>query len=168
MYSTNNTIQDNNKYETLHLLRLGDIGWVFPDTELKVKSEDHEKALNLALNKVSGEWDEIKLAPLLEDLSLKGFDIELTGFDDVELELYTDDYDLDDFNDFLDFEEENEEYETPEDMRNVAGQEINPSYIVMVAFSSPEVSNKFLEYLGTDKKMDKTTVKLNGDELDFN
>lgn len=78
-------IQDNNKYETLHLLRLGDIGWVFPDTELKVKSDDHEKALNLALNKISGEWDEIKLKPLLEELSLKGFDIEITGFDDVEL-----------------------------------------------------------------------------------
>ena len=78
-------IQDNNKYGKLHLLRLGDIGWVFPDTELEIKSDDHEKALNLALNKISGEWDEPKLKPLLEDLSLKGFDIELTGFDDLEL-----------------------------------------------------------------------------------
>lgn len=78
-------IQDNTKYSKLHLLRLGDIGWVFPDTELKVESDDHEKALNLALNKISGEWDEIKLAPLLEDLSLKGFDIELTGFEDIDL-----------------------------------------------------------------------------------
>lgn len=84
MYSTNN-IQDNTKYSKLHLLRLGDIGWVFPDTELTVKSDDHEKALNLALNKISGEWDEPKLKPLLEDLSLKGFDIELTGFDEPEL-----------------------------------------------------------------------------------
>lgn len=78
-------IQDNTKYSKLHLLRLGDIGWVFPDTELTVKSDDHEKALNLALNKISGEWDEPKLKPLLEDLSLKGFDIELTGFDEPEL-----------------------------------------------------------------------------------
>lgn len=78
-------IQDNTKYSKLHLLRLGDIGWVFPDTQLKVKSDDHEKALNLALNKISGEWDEPKLKPLLEDLSLKGFDIELIGFDDLEL-----------------------------------------------------------------------------------
>lgn len=78
-------IEDNTKYSKLHLLRLGDIGWVFPDTELKVKSDDHEKALNLALNKISGEWDEPKLKPLLEDLSLKGFDIELTGFDEPEL-----------------------------------------------------------------------------------
>ena len=78
-------IQDNTKYSKLHLLRLGDIGWVFPDTQLKVKSDDHEKALNLALNKISGEWDEPKLKPLLEDLSLKGFDIELTGFDEPEL-----------------------------------------------------------------------------------
>ena len=104
-------IQDNNKYGKLHLLRLGDIGWVFPDTQLKIKSDDHEKALNLALNKISGEWDEIKLAPLLEDLSLKGFDIELTGFDEPELK------ELDiTSNTPLENSIREDDYEEPEDM----------------------------------------------------
>ena len=40
----------------LHLIELGDIGWVFSDTDLSIKDENHEKALNLALNRISGEW----------------------------------------------------------------------------------------------------------------
>ncbi len=43
---------------------------------------DKEKALNIALNKISGDWDEDKLAKLLEDLSVcPDFDVSLTGFD---------------------------------------------------------------------------------------
>ena len=41
-----------------------------------------EKALNLALNKISGDWDPRKLAQLLDELvELPGFDVQLTGFD---------------------------------------------------------------------------------------
>jgi len=40
-----------------------------------------EKALNLALNKVSGEWDLLKLGDLLGDLSRMELDMSLTGFD---------------------------------------------------------------------------------------
>lgn len=72
--------------QELNLIRMGDVGWVFLDTELNIKSDDHEKALNLALNKISGEWDYIKLEPLLEDLTLSNVDLELTGFDDLELD----------------------------------------------------------------------------------
>ena len=39
-------------YEELELIRLGDIGWVFPSTDLRVKDLSTEKAMNLALNKV--------------------------------------------------------------------------------------------------------------------
>ena len=51
-----------------------------------VKNEDYEKALNIALNKISGEWDITKLNTLVEELKVKDFDLELTGFDDLELE----------------------------------------------------------------------------------
>lgn len=44
-----------------------------------------EKALNIALNKVSGEWDTPRLEDLLKDLSDSGFDVSLTGFDLSEL-----------------------------------------------------------------------------------
>ena len=72
--------------QDLNLIRMGDVGWVFLDTELNIKSDDHEKALNLALNKISGEWDYIKLEPLLEGLTLSNVDLELTGFDGLELD----------------------------------------------------------------------------------
>ena len=56
------------------------------------------------MNKISGEWDEVKLQPLLEEISLSEFDIELTGFEEYEIaELsfindieYDDDFDLND------------------------------------------------------------------------
>lgn len=40
---------------------------------------EKEKLLNIALNKISGEWDREKLAPLLDDVP--EIDLELTGFD---------------------------------------------------------------------------------------
>lgn len=67
------------------MIRLGDVGFVFTDTNLSIADDDHEKALNLALNKISGEWDNDKLAEVLEELELSPIDIQLTGFDDLEL-----------------------------------------------------------------------------------
>jgi len=45
-----------------------------------------EKALNLALNKIQGDWDLPKLKDLLEELDTGDFDMEITGFDDKEIE----------------------------------------------------------------------------------
>ena len=43
---------------------------------------EREKALNIALNKIAGGWDERKLAELLDDLiKAPDFDVTLTGFD---------------------------------------------------------------------------------------
>lgn len=47
---------------------------------------EKEKALNLALNKISGQWDMPKLKDLLEELNIGEFDIEVTGFDAEEIE----------------------------------------------------------------------------------
>lgn len=48
---------------------------------------EREKALNLALNKIQGDWDEPKLATLLRDLgSLSDFDLGLTGFGQREID----------------------------------------------------------------------------------
>lgn len=44
-----------------------------------------EKALNIALNKISGNWDDEKLALLLTELRDSSIDLELTGFDTEEL-----------------------------------------------------------------------------------
>lgn len=81
----NNHLDDNKEDEELYLLPLGDIGWVFPKIELSIVDETHEKALNLALNKIVGDWDNDKLNELFKDLEVNGFDISLTGFEKLEL-----------------------------------------------------------------------------------
>ncbi|MGE9880297.1 site-specific DNA-methyltransferase [Bacillus velezensis] len=48
-------------------------------------NEDEEKALNIALNKISGDWDEYKLEQVLLELKVANFDMSLTGFSDEEL-----------------------------------------------------------------------------------
>jgi DNA modification methylase len=48
--------------------------------------EEKEKALNIALNKISGDWDKDKLALLIADLQGADFDVSLTGFDPAELD----------------------------------------------------------------------------------
>lgn len=54
-----------------------------PCIEVDLEKEK-EIALNLALNKIRGEWDERKLAQSLSELSGKD-EIQLTGFDEQEL-----------------------------------------------------------------------------------
>jgi hypothetical protein len=53
-------------------------------------TKDKEKALNLALNRISGEWDEAKLRTLVDELAGDGFDLELTGFTNDELDWLND------------------------------------------------------------------------------
>ena len=48
--------------------------------------EDKEKALNVALNKINGDWDKDKLALLITDLQGSDFDVSLTGFDAAEID----------------------------------------------------------------------------------
>jgi len=50
-------------------------------------SIEQARLLNVALNKISGTWDEELLARMLSDLqSMDGIDLSLTGFDEGELE----------------------------------------------------------------------------------
>lgn len=68
-------------------------------------NDNKEKALNVALNKISGEWDKDKLALLISDLQGADFDVTLTGFDPAELDdlfkastqdkVHDDDFDVD-------------------------------------------------------------------------
>ena len=53
-----------------------------------------EKGLNIALNKISGEWNYPKLNDLLTELSLDtDFDLGLTGFDNLNLDDFDNDLD---------------------------------------------------------------------------
>ncbi|QJC21503.1 site-specific DNA-methyltransferase [Arcanobacterium buesumense] len=64
---------------------LENLGHTDVDVIVVEYDETREKALNIALNKISGEWDNDKLALLIADLDASDFDAELTGFDDAEI-----------------------------------------------------------------------------------
>lgn len=64
-----------------------------------------EKALNLALNKIQGEWSQDKLAVLLEELTkMPDFDATLAGFDPPEISEILDNYNEPTEDDDFDFE----------------------------------------------------------------
>lgn len=64
---------------------LSDLGYEDVDVVVVDLSKQDEKALNVALNKISGEWDEFALRELLVELDLGDYDITLTGFSNQEL-----------------------------------------------------------------------------------
>jgi len=66
-------------------------------------SEEQAKILNLALNRISGEWDKEKLKNLFSELSSLSLDLGLTGFTSEEVST------------LLDFTKE-DDYEPPKDL----------------------------------------------------
>lgn len=65
---------------------LMDMGYTEVDCVIVELTEEKEKALNIALNKISGEWDKDKLALLITDLQGTEFDVSLSGFDPGEID----------------------------------------------------------------------------------
>ena len=62
-----------------------DLGVTESEVSVVDLSEVDEKRLNIALNKITGEWDDEKLASLLAEITAGGADVFPTGFDDQEL-----------------------------------------------------------------------------------
>ena len=63
--------------------------------------ESREKALNIALNKVQGDWDFPKLKDLLQEIDTGEFDIGITGFDEDEIEDLIGKFAIQDIDDLL-------------------------------------------------------------------
>ena len=53
---------------------------------LDIRDKTKEKALNTALNKITGKWDNQLLKDLLVELDLEGYDFSVTGFQRTDLE----------------------------------------------------------------------------------
>lgn len=53
---------------------------------LDIPDKAKEKALNIALNKITGKWDNAILKDLLVELDLEGYDFSVTGFQRTDLE----------------------------------------------------------------------------------
>ena len=71
-----------------------------------------EKALNIALNKIQGDWDEEKLESLLKELKTENFDLDLTGFNSEEINDLLDDF-FETTEDEFDVDKAVEEIKTP-------------------------------------------------------
>jgi ParB-like chromosome segregation protein Spo0J len=65
---------------------LQELGYTEVEVSVVDLPEEKEKVLNLALNKIQGDWDYLKLKDLLQELDTGEFDLELTGFDMGEIE----------------------------------------------------------------------------------
>ncbi len=171
---------NNENFEELNLIRLGDIGWAFPTTDLTIESDEHEKTLNILLNQnnLMGEWDNKKLNTVLQDLNEVDFDLSLTGFEDYEIDLYLDDeyekfeYTFTEENNVLSNDsnqEENieDEDELPSDYMDVTGTTANKSYVISIGFNDQETANKFLKYINYHRRMTRDTLQFMFTELEW-
>jgi ParB-like chromosome segregation protein Spo0J len=78
---TGNIVGGHQRLKVLKELGETEIDCVIVDMD-----EAQEKALNIALNKISGQWDIPMLKDLLQELDNGAFNMALTGFDVQELE----------------------------------------------------------------------------------
>lgn len=65
---------------------LSDLGYEEIDCIVVEIDKTKEKALNIALNKITGEWNKELLADLIRDLQESDFDVAFTGFEPPEIE----------------------------------------------------------------------------------
>lgn len=153
----NHIIGGNQRYSVLKELGYEEIEVVYIDEE----DPNREKALNIALNKISGDWDTMKLEDILNELNFDS--LNLTGFDEYELELFrNDDLDVSDL-----LGNEGEEYELPDDYMDVTGHDANKSYLLTIGFPSQDDVNKLLEYLECPKRMTRDTIQLMYTDIDW-
>lgn len=54
--------------------------------------KSNEKALNIALNKIGGQWDFDKLKEALGDIDMSSLDVKVTGFSEGEVQLMLGDF----------------------------------------------------------------------------
>ena len=77
----NHVVGGNQRLRALTALGYDEVDCVY----VHIEDINKEKACNVALNKISGDWDEDKLRVVLEEIELSPIDIKLTGFEELEL-----------------------------------------------------------------------------------
>ena len=150
----NHIVGGNQRYHALKEMSYDEIDVIFiEETDL-----NREKTLNIALNKISGDWDNEKLEELLNELNTSDIELILTGFDEFELEglLFDADEDLDDevvdrsieeaFNNIYEGLSENEELNDAK----------SDNRIISFYTADEDLYYKFLNFLGLNSiKLDK-------------
>ncbi|MCM3699209.1 ParB N-terminal domain-containing protein [Paenibacillus macerans] len=79
---TGNMVGGHQRYKIL----VHELGHAELEVSVVNLDDEQERLLNLALNKVSGRWDDEALARLLSELREAGADLELSGFDAGEID----------------------------------------------------------------------------------
>lgn len=106
---TGNIVGGHQRFKILKEQGVAEVDCVVVDMD-----EVEEKALNVALNKVSGDWDMPKLTELIEELDKSMFDVSLTGFDAAEIDdLFSKVHDKDIKEDDFDSDKALEEIKNP-------------------------------------------------------
>jgi len=120
----------NQRLKVLKDLGIDEVEVVYVDLD-----EEQERALNLALNKISGDWDYDALKEVLS--SIENFDLrELTGFDEIEINFLLEDYTVDN---------------VVEEVEEVV-EEKGESYVVYLSFPDRLSAEKWLMDNGFEKK----------------
>lgn len=78
---TGNIVGGHQRFKVLKQLGFAEIDCVVVDMD-----EAREKALNIALNKISGDWDTAKLADVFRDIEQYGISLDITGFEAPEID----------------------------------------------------------------------------------
>ena len=88
---TGNIISGHQRLKAALLLGMEKLPVIWIDV-----SKRDEKMINLAMNKISGEWDAPMLKDILEEIDNGEGDMDMTGFDDVEIEMLMTQFNPDD------------------------------------------------------------------------
>lgn len=78
---TGNMVGGHQRYKIM----VNEQGYTELDVSVVDLDDQQERLLNLALNKVSGRWDDEALAVLLDELQAAGVELELSGFEQDEI-----------------------------------------------------------------------------------
>ena len=121
---------------------------------------EQEKLLNIALNKIDGDWDYGKLEALFKEISAE--DIAFTGFDEEEISSLFGTVSSPTFED--NNEEEEEAEEKPEKEK---AEKPEPQFNIFLSFPSKEVAEEWLKQQGLDEEFGggrNITFKMEGTE----
>ena len=125
--------------------------------------EHQEKAMNLALNRAAGRWEQGKLADLLEEMRKTLDDLAVTGYTEAEADAIIAIREMDAI--LGEFEEEAEddgpegEGQAPEGVEPQDWEgESTRSYVVVIRFPDRREANRFLKQIGQERMTGRTTV----------
>lgn len=110
-----------------------------PIVEIDV-DKHREAILNIGLNRITGKWDISKLEKMVYELSDKdlALDLELTGLENWELQLYNPAEDLDE-----------------EEIADIVGTDEKPTYILKVVFADNDQYIKAARLISGDNRVRK-------------